>query len=498
MKRKIVCNFIMNIFILTFFISVCSYAAENKTLELTVENCIDKALTSNLNLKTSRLGLNLNEQSMIQEKSVFDPSLNFGVERGESKRANYEIYIPVNKIESETTNLNLSLNQKLATGAGWGAGLYNTLSESNIVKEKNFSSYFGVQINQPLWKGFGKDVNRAGIYITELSGKSTLYNIEDNATTLLYQTLNTYWNLVYAIETLHVMELSRAQADSLLAYNQKRLELGILTESDVLEAKSAQLSRVQDVLDQKNLIRETGDELKKILNITGEDDWDLHIIPTDKPEIPSIDLNIDDALRSALAYRPDYLSTLTTMKQDEIRLGVAKNSVKPDLNLNASYQVNSSGTTVNKDLRDLGEVNNYGWNIGVNLSYPIGNRSAKAALEKRKIDIRRTRLDMKSLENSILTEIRNSIGRVEVNKEKLAVATLSIEVNELKLRQEVERFRNHLSTSYLVLEYQKDLANARNLYNKALMDYTMAVIEFQRSKGTLLKDLRVNIISKGN
>ena len=82
--------------------------------------------------------------------------------------------------------------------------------------------------------------------------------------------------------------------------------------------------------------------------------------------------------------------------------------------------------------------------------------------------------------------------------EKLDVATLSIEVNELKLKQEVERFRNHLSTSYLVLEYQKDLANARNLYNKALMDYTMAVIEFQRSKGTLLKDLRVNIISKGN
>ena len=109
----------------------------------------------------------------------------------------------------------------------WGVGFYNTLSESNIELEKNYSSNLAFQINQPLLKGFGKKVNRSGIYITELSGESTLHTVEDNATGILNQALNTYWNLVYARETLHVMELSRAQADSLLAYNRKRFELGI-------------------------------------------------------------------------------------------------------------------------------------------------------------------------------------------------------------------------------------------------------------------------------
>ncbi|MBN1293779.1 MAG: TolC family protein [Candidatus Latescibacteria bacterium] len=496
MIRKKNCGITCILVLYMSIISAHTAAAEQKSLELTVDDCIEKALAFNLNLKSSRLGMQLNELSVIQQKSAFDPSFNISVDRGESKSPNYAIYIPVKKIESKSTELNMSLGQKLSTGANWGTGFYNTLSESNVEAEKNYSSYFGIQFNQPLLKDFGKKVNRSGIFLAELDGESTLLNIEGNAIDLLNQVLNTYWGLVYSRETLHVFELSHAQADSLLAYNQKSLELGILTESDVLQARSALLAREQDVLDQKNTIRETEDSLKKLLNITDDNDWNLNIIPTDFPEIPEVDLTFDKARQEALQYRPDYQIKLTSMKQNEIRLGVAKNSTKPDLSFNASYRINSSGETVNKDLRDLSDANAYGWNVGLSLNYPIGNRSAKAALEQRQINMRRAQLELEDLENQILTEIRTSIGKVKVNLEKLNVAEVSVEVNELKLKMEEERFRNNLSTSYLVLEYQKDLANALSLYNKALMDYTLAVLEFKSSKGTLLRDLNVNIVSK--
>ena len=73
---------------------------------------------------------------------------------------------------------------------------------------------------------------------------------------------------------------------------------------------------------------------------------------------------------------------------------------------------------------------------------------------------------------------------------------MAVEMNELKLRMEEERFRNQLSTSYLVLQYQTDLANARNLYNKALMDYTLSILDLRQAKGTLLKDLNILIIQE--
>ncbi|MCE5250016.1 TolC family protein, partial [bacterium] len=338
----------------------------------------------------------------------------------------------------------------------------------------------------------------SGIYTAQLQGESTKYDIENNAVTLISNVLNAYWGLVNARESLYALELSRSQADSLLAYNRKGLELGVLTESDVLEARSALLSREQEILDQRNRIREIEDDLKRILNLTAGDNGTMRIIPTDKLDIPTIELDDRQAIDDARKYRPDYLIALTTIKQNELQRDVAKNSSLPDLKLNASYQINSSGTTVSKDLSDLSDAQKYGWDIGLTLSYPFKNRNTKAALEKRQIDLRRSQLRLDELENQMLTEIRTSIRNVQMNREKLDVAALTVEVNEMKLKKEEERFRNQLSTSYLVLQYQKELATTRYQYQKALMDYTISILEYQRSKGTLLSDHNVNIIPNAN
>jgi len=484
--------------VLMFCAAAGKVFADGNVLRLSVDECIEQALTRNLNLEYSRLGLQLNDLTLIQDKAAFDPSLSLSLTRSKSESPNYTTYIPVSAVERKSSQLNFSFGQNLSTGANWGFGLFNTLSESNVELEKNYTSYFGVSVNQPLLKGFGKKVTRSSIYIAEIEGESTKLDIENNAVDLLYQVFGAYWNLVSARESMYALELSLAQADSLLAYNQKGLELGVLTESDVLEAKSARLSRVQDILTQKNTIREAGDTLKKLLNLTTNEDLSVEIIPTGKLKAKPVEVDAEHALSEALERRPDYQRMLNTIKQDEILLGVAKNSVLPSLDLNASYRLNSSGTTINKNFDNMTDANAYGWNIGLSIDYPLKNRSSKAALEKKKIDMKRNQLRLDDIKNTIVTDIRSSIGKVSMNREKLDVAALSVEVNELKLKKEEERFRNHLSSSYLVLEYQKDLAGARNQYNQALRDYTMAVLEYQRSKGTLLNDMNVTIISRSN
>ena len=69
-----------------------------------------------------------------------------------------------------------------------------------------------------------------------------------------------------------------------------------------------------------------------------------------------------------------------------------------------------------------------------------------------------------------MSDIRNSRRNVILNKEKMEVARLALEVNENKLKKEEEKFRNKLSSSYYVLQYQRDLADALNSYNKARLD----------------------------
>ncbi|MBT4485262.1 MAG: TolC family protein [Candidatus Latescibacteria bacterium] len=468
--------------------------SEEKHIELSLRDCIDRALKENLNFKSAALGLKMNELSVVQQESIFDPGISLQVGRSETNRPNFASYIPVNSIESETTNLNLQYGQKLWTGADWGAGFTSILSESNIETEKNYLSYFGINFTQPLLKGFGKKVNESGIYTARLNGQITELEIEDNAASLVYEVESIYWNLIYARETLKVLELAVDQADSLLAYNSTACELGLRTESDVLEAKSALINREQDVLDQEKLVCDLEDKLKRLLNISTGTDGPVRVIPTDSPEVIQVELDWEQILNDALRYHPDYQASKTAVEKNELQAAVAKNSLLPDLNLITSYKINGSGETVGDNFSDIGSGDTYGWEVSLNLSFPVGSNYAEAAYEKSKIDVKRSQLSVEDLEQRISTEIQTAIRNVEVNREKVDVMTLSVEINELKLEKEEERYRNNLSTSFFVLEYQKDLMNARNLYNKALMDYTMAVEELKLISGTLLKDINISII----
>jgi len=469
--------------------------ARSDVLDLTLDNCIDRALRENLDLKSYYLGLESRRLSIIQAQSGFDPSLSLTMRRNESVSTTFFDYYKVHSIKSQSSIANFSIGQNIVTGADWGFGYYSTLSESNIETEKNYTSYLGFQLNQPLLRRFGTKVNRSPVYLAQLQSQSAIHDLEDRAVMLVYDVVREYWNLVYARETLMVREISLAHADSLLAYNEKGLELGIMTESDVLEAKSARVMRQQEVMDQKNAIRESEDALRRILNMTSEEDWNLNLIPTDTPDMSHQDFDSEEALAKALSLRPDYKRAELAMKEYEMNAVLAKNALLPGLDLNANYRLNGSGKTYTKNIRDLGNTDEYGWMLGLVMSYPIRNRDARADYEKKQIDIRRASLTLENLRNGIISEIRSSIRNEQMSREKIDVAKISVELNELKLKAEEERFRNKLSSSYYVLEFQKDLADALNQYNRAIMDYALAVAEYRKACGTLLEDMNIRIMA---
>ncbi|MHB9031337.1 MAG: TolC family protein, partial [Candidatus Latescibacterota bacterium] len=150
-------------------------------LRLSLEDCFQRAMNDNLGLKSSRLGLRYDDLAVSQARAAFDPVLSFRVNRAQSGAPNYTSYIPVDKIEQKQTYANLSVGQNLVTGADWGFGAYNALSESNVERIKNYSSYVGLSFNQPLLKGRGRNVAYSGIYLARLSGDASIHTVEERA-----------------------------------------------------------------------------------------------------------------------------------------------------------------------------------------------------------------------------------------------------------------------------------------------------------------------------
>jgi outer membrane protein len=482
------------IFLFLSIMQFNAFSQERAKVYVSLRDCIDRALVENLNFKSLTLGLKLDELTIKQQESAFNPTLGIQTTYERSISPNFTTYIPVSSIKNKRSNSNFTLGQKIFTGAEWGIGYRTTLSEGNTDIRRNYSSSASINITQPLLKGFGKKVTLSDVYVAKMTATMSALDLENQAASLVYNVQQGYWNLVYARNTLEVLKLSVSQAESLLAYNETAYTLGMKIETEVLEAKSAVINLKQQVISQENSIKRAEDILSNLLYFTKDRGPSFSIIPLDTLKIENIELDPKIFIESALQYRPDYLSTKKNIEKNSLQRDVAKNSLLPNLDLSTSYDLNGSGSTYQDNFDSMNSGKAYGWEVGLRLSYPIMNNNAKASYEKSKINIRRAELALDDLQQSIKYEIFESIRNVEFQQSQIKSMALSVEVNRQKLDQVLEQYRNNMSTSYMVLEYQKDLADAQELYQKSLVDYVLAMEKLKLDTGMLLKEYNISII----
>jgi outer membrane protein TolC len=75
--------------------------------------------------------------------------------------------------------------------------------------------------------------------------------------------------------------------------------------------------------------------------------------------------------------------------------------------------------------------------------------------------------------------VRDAASRLEQNQQRIETTRLGRELAEQRLDAEQRRFEVGLSTSFLVIQAQRDLAVARNSETQALLDYQLSNVTFE-------------------
>ena len=94
------------------------------------------------------------------------------------------------------------------------------------------------------------------------------YEFKASAIDVITEAENTYWDLVFSIEDLKVKKKSLERAQDLEKQVKAQVEVGTLAELEVLQAKSEVASRDEQLLNAQNLIEDSEDNLKNILNLS--------------------------------------------------------------------------------------------------------------------------------------------------------------------------------------------------------------------------------------
>lgn len=345
-------------------------------------------------------------------------------------------------------------------------------------------------VAQPLLRDAGPDVTNAGIRIARNNSKISYESFRAEVMRQLGLALRFYWDLVFAVNNLDVQKVSLAQAQELLRTNQVKYETGWSPITDVLQAQAQVAARAEQIIVAQKEIQDIMDALKRRMNLPEEiQQWQLQLIPLQKPTFFEVDYNELESLQLAIQKRPEALQADLALANNLIDETVAKNQKLPVLDARGDVGYIDPGSGADSD------VDNY--SAGLFFEYPLQNRAARARHRQAVANVEGGELNIEETQQAIFQQVRLTLRAIKAARERIDVTRAAIDYETQKLQSERERFDVGISTSFQVLEFQEDFAIAQVNYLQAVVDYNKALIDFEEARGTLLDTLGVEIEGYG-
>jgi outer membrane protein TolC len=456
----------------------------------------------------------------------------------------------VGAVSAHTAEYNFAVSQGFSSGTTVNLAWDNTRSSSSALNLFNpaVQSSLYVTVSQQLLNGFGFFANRRNILISKNNRKIADLAFAQQAITTVTNTINTYWELVYARQNVDVQQQAVTVAEKLYSDNKKQLEIGTMAPLDVTRAES------ELATDNQNLIVARTAQLQQEQNLKNAISKDplaanfvnVQILPSDKPTPPeAIEASsFEDALREAFVKRPDLQEQFYNLKNADIDARATRNALLPVATINGRYGsqglsgnrtvagtpittagsavVDSNGSPVT--VLGAGDVpveifvpnvtptvagtmkDGFGtaqseifhntfpdYSVYLNLQIPLRNRSAQADNQRAILTARQQQAVMQQLKNAALLDVRNTYIALVQDRARVEAAGKARELQRQTFEAEQKKYQLGATTVYQVILTQRDFITAQGTELRALADLVEAKANYERAIGRTLEVNRVTI-----
>ena len=303
-----------------------------------------------------------------------------------------------------------------------------------------------------------------------------------------------YYNLIAARENVKVQEKAVELAMALVAENKKRVEVGAMAPLDEQQAESQAASSQAALIAARSALATQENTVKQLIS-DNYSEWEaLDLQPTATLTAP---VQVFDRLNSwnkGLTQRPDYLQAKLDVEKQGITLKYTYNQLYPELDLLGSYGHGAGGVREFSDaFGQLREGSQPFYYYGAQLTIPLANTGARAAYKKSKLTMETLVLTLKKLEQTVMITIDNDIKQSQSSFEQAAATRAAREYAEAALDAEQKKLENGKSTTYTVLQMQRDLTTARGNEIQALATYNNTLSQLSLDEASTLERLRIDV-----
>jgi hydrophobic/amphiphilic exporter-1 (mainly G- bacteria), HAE1 family len=504
---------------------------------LTLQQAIEWAIRSNLDVAIERTNLESAEQAVEGARGVFDPDLRWQPLVGDSNTPTPSFLQGENGL---VTQHNVGETFSWHEATPWNGltldasfGHNRTASaDPYVALSPYYTSQLAFTVTQPLLRGRSIDAGRAQVIVRRKQRDASVAQLKAQAIDVAARVERAYWDLVAARRRVEVdteaADLARVQLDQ----DRRMIAAGTLAPVELSAAEAELQARMDTLYQSSGAVTEAENQLKALLaHDTAEALWEDEIVPVDTGALaPPEVIELREAMDVAFAQRPELTALDANLAANEVDQRQNSDALKPRMDAVAGYTLAGLAGTVRATadpitamavplyervdalsaaqglpllptpaanvlpsggfgsaLSNMFRGNYQTFQAGVSFDFTVHNRTAAAALAESAITGKRLKLMRTRVEQAIQADIRNAMQALATARQRMRAADAGTRAAEEKLASETRLFASGESTNFLVLTRQNDYAAARRRQVDAETAFNQAVAQYQAALGVNLR-----------
>lgn len=423
------------------------FAGEPQAASWTLKDCVDYALSKNIDIRKSYLSSQGDELNLEQARANVFPSVTGSVGQNFSWAKAYDQATGDYTSYSATGSTSYGLNS--------GVTLFNGFRSKNTIEQ--------ARLNLESSRFYSETVKES----VELS------------------ILDAYLQILYAKESVKNAEEQIKSTTEQLAFAEERLNLGVISNADYLQIRSELASEKLTLANAQSTLSIAKVNLMQLMELPVDDQFDIvnpdlsHLLGVEEDQLQAASV-----YQQALAVKPQIRQAELNLESARLDEKIARSDLYPQLSVSAGLSTGWSNRTDGEGY--AGQLkNSVQPAVGLNLSIPIfQNKQARISIRQAQISAGSAELDEINTKNDLRKKIEQAIVdlktayiRYQASLDNYQSTSESYDVAVEKYELGLLNSVDFLSVKTTVITSENDLAQARYnlIFSNKILDFYKGV-----------------------
>ena len=414
---------------LTFVIFYLSFSPAGAQKLWTIDDCINYAMQNNITLQKSRLQLQSASEEVRASKGALLPTLNANT----SQNLGYRPW----QLDGMATVTNGQVNTK--------------------VDKTYYNGSYGLNAQWTVWNG---NKNYNNLKLSRLSEQQAELSVEEQANSIQERIAQLFVQCLYLHEAIGVSQASLETSQKNEERGKEMVEVGKMSKADLAQLTAQRATDEYNVVESQSQLATCKLQLKQLLELTGDQEFDIAIPPTTDEEALSEIPALMTVYEQALASRPEIGNKKLAIESSNVNLAIAKAGWLPTLNLSGGF-TSSTNSLANNSWGNQMKTNT-NMSAGLTVSVPIFDGwQTRSSVNRAKISQQQAQLDLLDQQKTLYQTIEDYWLDATTNQQKFRAAKVSVESEQQSYDLLNEKFDLGLTNIIELLQGKDKLLSAQ-------------------------------------